>query len=140
MNIYNLFLKMKMNGTAIRVLVADNEPLINWGISRFLKKSAVVNTVATAEEVLIEIGIKSYDLCILDYDLPEMTGFEVMKKINERFPETKVAIMSANNIDDVKMAQIDRNAYAFIEKPIDLSDLKDVVERATRALACHDSQ
>ena len=140
MDSHNFFFKMKMTGTAIRVLVADNEPLINWGISRFLKKSADVNTVATAEEVLIEIVAKPYDLCILDYDLPEMTGFEAMKIINERFPEMKVAIMSANKIDEEKMAQIDRNAYAFIEKPFDLSDLKNVVERATRALAFRDSQ
>ena len=131
---------MKKNGTAIRVLVADDEPLISWGISRFLKKSAFVNTVGTAEEALTEVEFQQYDLCILDFNLPVMTGLEAMKIINERFPETKVAIMSGSNIDEVKMAQIDRDAYAFIEKPFDLSLIKDVVERAMNTLTSHKSQ
>ena len=48
--------------------------------------------------------------------------------------------MSGSNIDEVKMAQIDRDAYAFIEKPFDLSLIKDVVERAMNTLTSHKSQ
>lgn len=131
---------MKKNETAIRVLVADDEPLINWGISRFIKKRAIVNSVASAEEALAELGNQQYDLCLLDFNLPAMSGLEAMKIINRRFPETKVAIMSGSNIDAARMEQIDRDAYAFIEKPFDLSQIKDVIERTTNALTSQTSR
>jgi len=125
---------MKKNGTILRILIVDDEPLIIWGISRFLQKSAVVNSAATAEEALDAIGGRQYDLCIIDFNLPGMTGLEAMKIINERSPNTKVAIMSGSVIDEVMKEQIKDHAYAFIEKPFDLSSLQGVVERAAVAL------
>ena len=124
---------MKKKGTILRVLVVDDEPLIIWGISRFLKKSAVVKTAATAEEALDEIGSQHYDLCFIDFNLPGMTGLEAMKIINERSPDTKVAIMSGSFMDEAMKEQIVDHAYAFIEKPFNLSHIRGVVERAAVA-------
>jgi DNA-binding NtrC family response regulator len=121
-------------GTLLRILVVDDEPLILWAISRFLGKSAIVKTVSTAEEAIDEIGEQHYDLCFLDNILPGMTGFEAMKIINERSPDTKVAIMSGSVMDDAMKEQIEDLAYAFIEKPFELSCISGVAERATIAL------
>jgi DNA-binding NtrC family response regulator len=125
---------MKKNGTTLRVLIVDDEPLILWGLSRFFKKIAMVKTVFTAEEAFNEIGAQHYDLCLLDVILPEVTGLEAMKIINERSPNTKVAIMSGSFIDEDMIEQIKDIAYAFIEKPFDLSYIKGVAEITTVAL------
>ena len=124
---------MKKNGTTLRVLVVDDEPLILWGISKFLEKSAVVKTVATAEEALDEIGAQHYDLCFLDVILPGMTGLDAMKIIHERSPNTKVAIMSGSFMDEAMKGQIEDLAYAFIEKPFDFLHIIGVAERAAVA-------
>jgi len=121
---------MKKDGKILRVLVVDDEPLILFCISWFLEKSTLVKTVATAEEALDEIESQDYDLCFLDITLPGMTGLDAMKIINERSPNTKVAIMTGTLLDEAMKKQVDDFAYAFIEKPISVSDIEEVAERA----------
>ncbi len=125
---------MKKNSTTLRVLVVDGEPLILWGISKFLEKISVVKTVTTTEEALDEMRAQHYDLCFLDDFLYGMTGLDAMRIINERSPTTKVAIMSWNFEDEAMKGKIEDLAYAFIKKPFSLSHIKAVAERATVAL------
>ena len=120
---------MRRDDTTLRVLVVDDEPLILYGISRFLYGRAVVKTVASAEEAIDEIVAQQYDLCFLDIMLPGMTGLDAMKIINELSPTTKVAIMTGNALDEAMKMQIEDAAYAFIEKPFSLSHIKEVAER-----------
>ena len=125
---------MKKDFKTLRVLVCDDEPLIIMSISRFLKKIALVKTVPTAEEALDAIEEQHYDLCFLDVTLPGMTGLDAMKIIAELSPITKVAIMTATLLNEAMKKLVDDYAYTFIEKPFALSDIADVVERATVAL------
>jgi DNA-binding NtrC family response regulator len=125
---------MKKDGKTLRVLVVDDEPLILMCISKFLEKSALVKTASTAEEALDEIEAQHYDLCFLDVILPGMTGLDAMKIINERSPNTKVAIMTGTFLNEAMKEQVKGFAYAFIEKPFGLSDIGEVVERAAVAL------
>jgi len=121
-------------GYKLQILVVDDEPLILMSISRFLKNIAFVKTVSTAEEALDAIKEQHYDLCFLDVNLPGMTGLDAMKIINELSPNTKVAIMTANLLNEAMKQQVDDYAYTFIEKPFALSDIEGVLERATVAL------
>jgi len=125
---------MKKDFKTLQVLVVDDEPLILMSISRFLKKIALVTEVSTAEEALDAIGEQHYDLCFLDVKLPGMNGLDAMKIINELSPNTKVAIMTGNLLDEAMEKQIDDYAYTFIEKPFALSDIKGVAERVAVAL------
>jgi len=125
---------MKKDFKTLRVLVVDDEPLILMSISRFLKSIALVKTVSTAEEAIDAIKEQDYDLCFLDVKLPGMTGLDAMKVINALSPNTKVAIMTGNLLNEAMAEQVDDYAYTFIEKPFALSDIEDVVERATVSL------
>jgi len=125
---------MKKDGKILRVLVVDDEPLILFCISRVLEKSALVKTVDTAEEALGEIGAQHYDLCFLDIILPGMTGLDAMKIINERSPNTKVAIMTGTLLDEAMKEQVEDFAYTFIEKPFSLSDIEEVADRVAVTL------
>ncbi len=120
---------MKKEGTTLRVLVVDDEPLILYSLSRFLKKKAVVKTVASAEEAIEAIEEQHYDLCFLDITLPGMTGLDALKIIKELSPITKVTIMTGNFLDETMTRQIDEAAYAFIAKPFELSQIQEVVNR-----------
>jgi len=120
---------MKKEGTTLRVLVVDDEPLILDIISRFLSRSTMVKAVASAEEAIDEIVAKHYDLCFLDIILPGMTGLDAMKIINELSPTTKVALMTGSQLDEAVTRQIEETAYAFIEKPFELIHIKEVVDR-----------
>ena len=126
---------MKKEGTTLHVLVVDDEPLILYSLSRFLKKKTAVKTVASAEEAIDEIVAQHYDLCFLDITLPGMmTGLDAMKIIKELSPNTKVAIMTGALLDEAMKEQVEDFAYTFIEKPFSLSDIKGVVDRVAVSL------
>jgi len=125
---------MKKDFKTLRVLVVDDEPLILMSISRFLNKIALVKEVSSAEEALDAIGEQHYDLCFLDVKLPGMTGLDAMKIIKELSPNTKVAIMTGNILDEAMKKKVDDYAYTFIEKPFALSNIEDVAERVANAL------
>ncbi|XP_039018177.1 two-component response regulator ARR5-like isoform X1 [Hibiscus syriacus] len=73
------------------------------------------------------------DLIITDYCMPEMTGYELLKKVKESsaFREIPVVIMSSENV----LARIDRcleeGAEDFIVKPVKLSDVKRIKDYMT---------
>ena len=125
---------MKKEGTTLRVLVVDDEPLILYSLSRFLKKKAAVKTVASAEEAIDEIVAQHYDLCFLDITLPGMTGLDALKIIKELSPITKVTIMTGNFLDETMTRQIEETAYAFIEKPFELLHIQEIVNRVATTL------
>jgi DNA-binding NtrC family response regulator len=119
----------RRDGTTLRVLVVDDEPLIRDVIARFLSRSVVVKTVASAEEAIDEIVAQHYDLCFLDITLPGMTGLDALKIIKELSPTTKVTIMTGNFLDEAMKRNIEDTAYALIEKPFELLHIKEVVDR-----------
>ena len=126
---------MRKNATTLRVLIVDDEPLILCCLSRFLEKSAVVKTVATAEEAIDEIREQHYDLCFLDITMQGMmTGLDAMKIIKELSPNTKVVIMTGALLDEAMKEQVEDFAYTFIEKPFSLSDIEEVADRVAVTL------
>ena len=125
---------MRKDGKLLRVLVVDDEPLIRDGLCRFLDKDSSVMTVGSAEKALEEIRTQHYDLCFLDVILPGMNGVEAMKIIKELSPSTKVAIMSGGYLCEDMKRQIAEGALEFIEKPFDLSRIREIANRVAAAL------
>jgi DNA-binding NtrC family response regulator len=125
---------MRKDGSPLRILVVDDEPLIRDFLCRFLDKNSSVMTVGSAEEALEEIRTQHYDLCFLDDILPRMNGMEAMKIIKELSPNTKVAIMSGSYLCEDMKRQIAEAALEFIEKPFELSRIREIVNRVGVAL------
>ncbi len=128
---------MRISGTPLRVLIVDDEPLILLVLSMLFKKNAEVKTVTSAEEAINEIKMQYYDLCFLDVVLPGMNGLEAMKIINVLSPNTKVAIMTGSSLDEAIKMQIDALAYEFIEKPFELSRIREIAHKVDAALIEH---
>lgn len=112
-----------------RILVVDDEPFILSSIERALSDIAEVKTVGTASKAIEEVSSCHYALCFLDFLLPDMNGLEVMNRISEISPDTKVAIMTGSHLDDTVKQAIVKNAYRFISKPFSLKEIKEVVRR-----------
>ena len=125
---------MRKDGSPLRILVVDDEPLICDILCRFLDKNSSVMAVGSAEEALEEIRTQHYDLCFLDVILPGMNGVEAMKIIKELSPSTKVAIMSGGYLCEDMKRQIAEGALEFIEKPFDLSRIREIANRVAAAL------
>lgn len=114
-----------------RVLIVDDQILIRDGLSRSLSNEQTeIKTSKTGEDALKEIRSCFFDLCLLDINLPDTSGLDVMKEIRKISPETRVVIMTAHDVTDEMKKEIDNNAYSFFSKPFDLSHIKTVSEMA----------
>jgi CheY-like chemotaxis protein len=112
-----------------RILIVDDEQLILYGLSKTLHGLAEVKTVTTGREALLEVRSSFYDLCFLDMYLPDMSGLDVMKRVREISPETRVVIMTASHVsEDVRQA-VEAAADFFIAKPFKLPQIKGIAKR-----------
>jgi len=125
---------MKIKNNPLSVLIVDKEPLVRFILSMVIKNNAESKTVESAEKALDEIKSHHYDLCFIDYNLPEMTGLEALKIIKEQSEKTKVVIMSGDYFSEYIKEQIEENAYAFIKKPFKLSQIMEVIKYADGGL------
>jgi len=125
---------MGIDDTPLRVLVVDDEPIIQLVFSLLFRKGADVKTVSSAEEAIGEVEAQFYDLCFLDIILPGMNGLDAMKIINKLSPKTKVTIMTGGELDEAMKAQIDAHADEFVEKPFTLQRIKEIASQVVTPL------
>ncbi|XP_021719024.1 two-component response regulator ARR6-like isoform X1 [Chenopodium quinoa] len=127
----------------IHVLAVDDSFVDRKVIERLLKISSCKVTVVESGKRALQLlgldeekssveytGLKVH-LIITDYSMPEVTGFDLLKKIKQEsstFKEVPVVIMSSENI----LTRIDRclelGAKDYIVKPVKLSDVKRIKE------------
>jgi two-component system, NtrC family, response regulator AtoC len=113
-----------------KILVVDDEQLLLQGLEKALQTDATEVTMAeTGEEALKEVATSPCHLCFLDVFLPDMNGTEVLKRIMEISPKTKVIMMTAGVINAAMKDFIEKNAYLFITKPFDLLQVKMLARR-----------
>ncbi len=117
-----------------KILIADDNQFFGSGLSKALRKfcdfHGEVKAVENGKDTIREIGSRFYDICLLDIKLPDLNGLDVMDKINEISPDTRIAIMTAGFISDDIRGRIDKGANQFLPKPVDISLLKAFVKRA----------
>lgn len=114
-----------------RILIVDDDKLILSALSKTLQTHyPEVKAVSTGNDALSEISSYFYPLCFLDVSLPDSDGLQVMKKIKEISPETKVVIMTAELMDADMEREIHEGAFYFLVKPFDISEVKAITKQA----------
>jgi len=100
-----------------RVLIVEDEQEIGELISLYLKKDGISNElVESAEAGLEKLEAESFDLLILDINLPGMDGFEALGKIRQ-FSKAPIIIVSARESDEDKILGLGLGADDFVTKP-----------------------
>lgn len=113
-----------------KILVVDDEPLILYSLAKTLQNDGMeVKTFNSGSDAITESRRCFYNLSFLDLCLPDMHGVDVMMKIKELSPETKILVMSASCLDDRLKALIAKNAYLFIPKPFELMHVKTIAHQ-----------
>ncbi len=115
-----------------KILIVDNDSFFLSSFSHAIQKlfgfKGVIKEVRNGEDAIKEAGTCFYNLCFIDINLPDINGLDVMKKINELSPETKVAIMTASDLPETAKNVIKEDASLFIEKPPDLNQVRSFVK------------
>lgn len=108
----------------MNALIVDDENDIGLIVSRILKKRGLtvkyLDRITKARE---DISGNKYDLFLLDLNLPDGTGFDLIPLIRQQNEEAKILIISAyDGINEMKKAK-EMNISAFIKKPFSKNDI-----------------
>jgi DNA-binding response OmpR family regulator len=107
-----------------KLLLIEDDELASEMISDFLEDAGfAVETVFTATDGVARIKHEGYDLLILDINLPDFDGYEVLKNIKNRV-SIPVIITSAHNDTKSKLLAFKYGASDYMVKPLDLEELE----------------
>ena len=108
----------------MRILLIEDDVVAARGISLMLKSGgAVVDHADTGEEGLELSRHYDYDIVVLDLMLPDIEGFEVVRRMRIARDNTPVLIVSGLSRPQVKVKSLGLGADDFITKPFDKAEL-----------------
>ncbi len=109
-----------------KILIADDDAMVRTTVSKILEMFG--HEVATASDGngVIDIVDDSYDVIILDINMPEKDGFETMEKLNELNLNIPVLFLTGAGSMDYAVKAINLGAYDFLTKPIEDLDIFNV--------------
>jgi DNA-binding NtrC family response regulator len=122
------------------VLIVEDDELAARQLQKLLQRDPQLQ-VATAgggQEALKELDRHQYSILITDLRMPGMDGMDLIKEVQHRgLPVTIIVTTGQSSIDEAVQA-IRLGAYDFLTKPIDVDNLRLVVQRALRERALQD--
>ncbi|RUA12199.1 MAG: DNA-binding response regulator [Flavobacteriia bacterium] len=117
----------------MKILIVEDEKDLADVTCKYLKKEDFICEFAynffDAEDKLITYN---YDIVILDINLPDGNGMDLLKIIKKQYPSTGVLIVSARNSLDDKLKGLDLGADDYITKPFHLAELNSRVKSLIR--------
>jgi len=81
-----------------KVLIADDHAVVRAGLKQFLEEDPSIKAVgeaATGRETLEQLRAGKWDLVVLDINMPDRSGLDVLRHIQSSHPEVRVLVMSA---------------------------------------------
>lgn len=120
----------------IRVLLADEHPVVRAGLAAMLEGSdvKVIAEAATGNQA-IEQAVKHHpDVVLLEVRLPETDGLEALERIVERSPRTKVVIFTGSDMQTYVARSVALGAAGYLLKTAGREDLLSAIHRAHTGL------
>ena len=111
-----------------KVLIVDDEKEIVVFMSRFLKRLNIDSVMCgSGEEAVEHYKQQHFDCVLLDIHLGGISGVEVLKILKEYDSNVKVIIITGSISGDNKDIVMQLGALDYLQKPIELNDLKEKV-------------
>lgn len=112
-------------------LVVDDERDIRELLVLTLgRMGLIVDTAADVASAKAQLAANKYDICLTDMRLPDGNGLEVITHLNQRYPETPVAMITAFGNVEAAVDALKAGAFDFVSKPVDLAVLRRLVQHA----------
>ncbi len=122
----------------MRVLLVEDDPATAQGIEMMLRSESYVCDVTDMGEDGLEIGkLYDYDIIVLDLMLPDMDGYEVLRRLRAARVKTPILILSGLNGLDDKIKGLGVGADDYLTKPFDRRELIARIQAIVRRSKGH---
>ena len=124
---------------AMRVLLVEDDPRLARSISTGLTEEGMQVQVATAgRPALLELQRRLHDVCILDLQLPDISGFDVLTQARAASIATPILILTARDAVADRVTGLNQGADDYLTKPFAFAELlarlRVLVRRGTAQL------
>jgi two-component system, NarL family, response regulator DevR len=124
-----------------RILLVDDHEIVRLGLKALLERHPnfeVVAEAGTAHEAVEKVEAFLPDVVVMDIRLPGGSGIEACEEISERFPDSKVIMLTSYAEDEMLFSAIRAGAAGYVLKQIGGEDLVKAIEAVGRGEALLD--
>lgn len=115
----------------IKVLIVDDEVEFAEALAeRLALRGFLPETADSGGGALAAIAASLPDVVLLDLKMPDMSGFEVLVEIKEKYSAVEVVMLTGHGAASGGIDSMERGAFDFIMKPVDLGELIEKIRQA----------
>ncbi|MDD1649878.1 MAG: nitrogen regulation protein NR(I) [Methylococcaceae bacterium] len=114
-----------------QVWIVDDDRSIRWVLEKALQKAGLdTRSFSTANSLLETLGQAQPEAIITDIRMPGMDGLALLKRLQDRYPDLPVIIMTAHSDLESAVSAFHGGAFEYLPKPFDVDEAVDRVRRA----------
>jgi two-component system response regulator AtoC len=112
------------------LIIEDDAALAEVLTAHFQECGLGARSALTCREALVALATSRPDALLLDQQLPDGTGLDLLLQLREREPDLPVVMMTGAHDLELAIQAIREGAFDFVHKPLDIEELGRAVERA----------
>ena len=112
------------------LLIDDEKEFLSTLSERMELRGMNVKTAATADTAVSALDASDYDAIVLDLQMPDMNGIEMLKAIKVRHPDMQVILLTGHATVEAGIQAMKLGAMDFMEKPADIDSLTEKIKKA----------
>jgi len=116
---------------ALRILIADDHDVIRRGLKTLLEAHPgwkVCAEAHTGTEAVAKSQETKPDIAVLDINMPEMSGLELLPKARTMRPDVPIIMITAYGDAETRRQALESGAEALLTKPIDFGTLRSEID------------
>lgn len=118
------------NPTKFRILIAEDNTINQLITVQMLKIAGYrADVVANGREVLLALNSISYDLILMDCQMPEMDGYEATRILRQQQSKLPIIALTANAFKEDRIRCLESGMSDYLTKPLDRFVLISAVDR-----------
>jgi DNA-binding NtrC family response regulator len=112
-----------------RILIIEDDQEMRSLLKEFLNEEGYeTDSVDNGSEAYRRLVKEVFDLIITDIRMPGLTGLDILPGVRKLQPEAPIIVMTAFGSEEVYNKVFERGATAYLEKPIHLDHLRNLIE------------
>lgn len=118
----------------IKILIADNHPIVRMGVQQVLEPVSDIEVIAdasTTTELFNKLEIFTPDVILLEMDIPEINGIATLRKIKKQYPNIRVLIYSGQSEDVYALSTIRAGAFGYLSKTSEIDYIISAIRKVS---------
>lgn len=124
-----------MSEQPLKIMVIDDENIVGKRLKPALEKTGdMVEAFEDGEKALARFNEEPFDIVVTDIRMDKIDGIEILERVLSISGRTKVIIITGYATIEIAREALSKGAFEFIAKPFKPSDLRMIIERASKEL------